>query len=76
MKKGDLRQLLACFSEDVMRLVEKEIDDIEDEIRLYYPEAGYIELEPNANPRDHNSFLINQRRLAKEQNQSHQDKTK
>lgn len=66
VQKEDLTELLACFSEDVMRLVEKEIDDIEDEIRQYYPEAGYIELEPNANPRDRNSFLINQRRKMKE----------
>jgi zinc transporter 9 len=67
---ADLRQLLAWYSEDVMRLVEREIDAIEDEIRQYYPEAGYIELEPNANPRDSSAsiplFVINQRRKAED----------
>jgi hypothetical protein len=44
----ELRKILACYTEDVTRLVEKEIDDIESEIRELFPEAVFIELEPRS----------------------------
>jgi zinc transporter 9 len=42
----DLRVLLSWYAEDVMRLVEREVRHIEEEIRMKYPAAQYIELEP------------------------------
>lgn len=40
--------LLAWFAEDVMRTVEQEVNEVEEEIRKRYPEATYIELEPDS----------------------------
>ncbi|KAL3806520.1 hypothetical protein ACHAXA_002562 [Cyclostephanos tholiformis] len=42
----DLRVLLSWYAEDVMRLVEREVRHIEEEIKMKYPAAQYIELEP------------------------------
>lgn len=44
----DLPLILAWYAEDVTRLVEKEVQEVEDEIRLFYPEAAFIELEPDS----------------------------
>jgi zinc transporter 9 len=46
--KDDLRVLLAWYAEDVMRTVEREVREVEAEIRARYPEAMYIELEPDS----------------------------
>lgn len=43
-----LRALLARYTEDITKLVETEIDDIETQIRLKYPEAAFIEIEPSS----------------------------
>lgn len=47
-KEKELTVLLNCYTEDVIRMMEEEIDSIEDEIRTKYPEAAYIELEPSS----------------------------
>ena len=44
----DLPVLLAWYAEDVTRLVEKEVKDAEFEIRARFPEAAFIELEPDS----------------------------
>lgn len=36
------------YAEDVTRLVEKEVQEVEEEIRALYPEAAFIELEPDS----------------------------
>lgn len=48
----DLRVLLSWYSEDVMRAVEREVRHIEEEIRIKYPAAQYIELEPMSKDAD------------------------
>lgn len=42
----ELKVLLALYAEDVMRAVEREIRHVEAQIRLKYPGAEFIELEP------------------------------
>lgn len=53
---SDLRVLLSWYAEDVMRTVEREVRDIEAEIRKVYPGAEFIELEPMS--KDSNRFAI------------------
>eukprot|EP00970_Alexandrium_tamarense_P008452 scaffold1618_cov196-Alexandrium_tamarense.AAC.12 len=48
----DLRVLLSWYAEDVMRAAEREVRHIEEEIRLKYPSAQYIELEPMSKDAD------------------------
>ena len=48
----DLRVLLSWYAEDVMRAVEREVRHIEEEIRMKYPAAQYIELEPMSKDAD------------------------
>jgi len=48
----DLRVLLSWYAEDVMRAVEREVRSIEEEIRMKYPAAQYIELEPMSKDAD------------------------
>jgi len=48
----DLRVLLSWYAEDVMRTVEREVRNIENEIRREYPGAQYIELEPMSKDAD------------------------
>lgn len=48
----DLRVLLSWYAEDVMRTVEREVRNIEAEIRNEYPGAQYIELEPMSKDAD------------------------
>ena len=48
----DLRVLLSWYAEDVMRTVEREVRHIEEEIRMKYPAAQYIELEPMSKDAD------------------------
>ncbi|KDO16413.1 hypothetical protein SPRG_18062 [Saprolegnia parasitica CBS 223.65] len=50
--KADLPLLLAWYAEDVTRLVEKEVQEVEAEIRALYPEAAFIELEPDSKDTD------------------------
>jgi solute carrier family 30 (zinc transporter), member 9 len=42
----ELQVLLALYAEDVMRTVEREVKQVEAQIRMKYPGAEYIELEP------------------------------
>ena len=42
----ELQVLLALYAEDVMRTVEREVRNVEAQIRKQYPGAEYIELEP------------------------------
>ena len=42
----ELQVLLALYAEDVMRTVEREVRQVEAQIRMKYPGAEYIELEP------------------------------
>ena len=42
----ELQVLLALYAEDVMRTVEREVRQVEAQIRVKYPGAEYIELEP------------------------------
>jgi len=48
LSSNEIRLLLAWYAEDVMRTVEKEVQEVENQIRLEYPEAVYIELEPDS----------------------------
>ena len=48
----DLRVLLSWYAEDVMRTVEREVKNIESQIRREYPGAQYIELEPMSKDAD------------------------
>ncbi|KAF0696731.1 Aste57867_12533 [Aphanomyces stellatus] len=50
--ENDLPVILAWYAEDVTRLVEKEVQEVEAEIRAKYPEAAFIELEPDSKDTD------------------------
>ncbi len=43
----EVRLLLSWYAEDVLRAVEMEVKGLEERIRRKYPEARYIELEPD-----------------------------
>ena len=58
----ELRVLLSWYAEDVMRAVEREVKNIESEIRSKYPGAEYIELEPMS--KDAEQFAIDDRKTA------------
>lgn len=45
----ELMKLLNWYTEDVTKAMEREIIDIEDDIRRQIPEATFIELEPSSN---------------------------
>jgi len=45
---GDVWLTLSLFSEDVTRLIEIEVHDIEAQIRKKYPQAAFIHLEPDS----------------------------
>jgi len=45
---SDLKVLLSWYAEDVVRTVEREVRHIEAEIKMAYPGAAYIELEPDS----------------------------
>lgn len=47
LSEDEVKLLLAWYSEDVIREVEMEIRRLEEKIRYKYPEALYIELEPD-----------------------------
>ncbi|UIZ29897.1 hypothetical protein KXD40_002805 [Peronospora effusa] len=40
--------MLSWYAEDVTRLVEKEVQEVEEAIRSIYPETAFIELEPDS----------------------------
>ena len=46
--EADLPLLLSLYAEDVTRLVERELKEVENRIRQAYPGAVYIELEPDS----------------------------
>jgi solute carrier family 30 (zinc transporter), member 9 len=48
LSSDEVKLLLAWYAEDVMRTVEQEVKDCESEIQRKYPEALYIELEPDS----------------------------
>ena len=45
---SDLPLIFAWYAEDITRLVETEVKDVEREIRKRYPQAAFIELEPDS----------------------------
>lgn len=45
---SELKVLLAWYAEDVVRATEREVKSAETQIRLAYPEAAFIELEPDS----------------------------
>eukprot|EP00903_Cladosiphon_okamuranus_P009592 g9131.t1 len=57
-KYKDHETLLSFYTEDVMRAAEREVREAETEIRKKYPEAAYIELEPDSST--HNMFALEQ----------------
>lgn len=50
--QANLHVLLAYYAEDVTRLVERELKDLEKEIRRSYPQAVFIEFEPDSDQTD------------------------
>jgi len=46
--EDEIRLLLSWYAEDVMRVVEQEVREIEEAIRAEFPEAQYIEIEPDS----------------------------
>jgi len=48
LSSDEVKLLLSWYAEDVMRAVEQEVKDVETQIRLSYPEAVFIELEPDS----------------------------
>ena len=46
--EDEIRLLLSWYAEDVMRVVEQEVKEIEWAIRKEFPEAQYIEIEPDS----------------------------
>lgn len=54
--ESELRVLLSWYAEDVIRTAEREVKEIEVEIRRRYPGAEYIELEPMS--KDSDRFAI------------------
>jgi len=47
LSEDEVKLLLSWFAEDVMRTVEREVKDVEAAIQRQYPEAQFIELEPD-----------------------------
>ncbi|CAM9349807.1 unnamed protein product [Sphacelaria rigidula] len=47
-REKDLEILLSFYTEDVMRAAEREVRAAETEIRKMYPEAAYVDLEPDS----------------------------
>ncbi|KAL0481953.1 zinc transporter [Acrasis kona] len=47
-EKEKLRELMSIYTEDVTKMVESEVADIESEIRALFPDASFIELEPSS----------------------------
>jgi zinc transporter 9 len=46
--RDNLRWLLPCFAEDVTRVLEKEVRDIQAEVRAAYREASFIDIVPDS----------------------------
>eukprot|EP01147_Barroeca_monosierra_P009994 gene9994-2169_t len=44
----DLAWLLPAFAEDVTRVLEREVRDIQQEVRRVYPAAGFVEIVPDS----------------------------
>lgn len=65
--------LLAWFAEDVMRTVEKEVREVEAEIRQKFPEAQYIELEPDGAKASSKTYAIDDGRSSKGKSQDEID---
>jgi len=65
----EVKLLLSWYAEDVMRTVEQEVKDAEAEVKRRYPEALYIELEPDSS-RKFFGYAIDEARADKEQSSS------
>eukprot|EP00039_Didymoeca_costata_P015193 m.254337 g.254337 ORF g.254337 m.254337 type:complete len:874 (+) comp16171_c0_seq4:403-3024(+) len=44
----ELKWILPCFAEDVIRALEKEVQDIQNEVRAHYKEAAFIDIIPDS----------------------------
>lgn len=49
---------MAWYAEDVTRLVEREVNAIQNEIRKYFPEAQYIDLELGSRYSNENALTV------------------
>ncbi len=59
LSEDEIKLLPSWYSEDVIREVEMEIRRLEEKIRLKYPEALYIELEPDGGKSsDHKDYVF------------------
>lgn len=56
LSPDEVKLLLAWYAEDVMRCVEQEVKDVELQIKAKYPNALFIELEPDG--KKINSYAI------------------
>jgi len=57
IKEDEIKLLLSWYSEDVIREVEMEIRGLEARIRRRYPEALYIELEPDGGKNKDDEYM-------------------
>lgn len=60
-RNKDLEILLSFYTEDVMRAAEREVREAETEIREKYPEAAYVDLEPDSST--HSTYALENYRL-------------
>lgn len=56
--KEELPVFMAWYAEDVTRLVEREVNAIQNEIRKYFPEAQYIDLELGSRYSNENALTV------------------
>ncbi|KAG5183252.1 cation efflux family-domain-containing protein [Tribonema minus] len=68
---SELHVLLALYAEDVARVIEREVKAAEAAIRETYPEAAFIELEPDSSKTD--KFAVEDFHLASFKSQEVQD---
>lgn len=54
----NLPLLLSLYAEDVLRTVEKEVQQLEALVRLHHPQALFIEIEPNAGLSQQQPFAL------------------
>ena len=57
----DLPVVLGWYAEDVTRILETEVKEVEKEIRQAFPDAAYIELEPDSKDKAVHSYKGNTR---------------
>eukprot|EP00049_Salpingoeca_infusionum_P006574 m.108687 g.108687 ORF g.108687 m.108687 type:complete len:593 (-) comp13353_c0_seq2:163-1941(-) len=51
--KENLPWILPAFAEDLTRILEREVNDIQAEVRERYPEAGFVEIVPDSSQNKH-----------------------